>query len=154
VQGDIRMVDGGQTITGVMAQTPPVLGNIWPASPGTTTGICWPAGRHTYLNGSDMSLQIDFDQSHAFYERSERLGQYREYRFQHHLSVRSRNDVVWGLSYRVDANRFAGDGLVTLDPSRRTDLALWRFHTGRNYSYADPVADAGLEIRAQRLHRI
>src|SRR6185295_5846234 len=41
--------------------------------------------------------------------------------FQHHLSIGSRNDLVWGLSYRAAANRFVGNPSLALNPPQRVD---------------------------------
>ncbi len=82
---------------------------------------------HRYLNGSDMSLQIYFDQSHVFTNEANDWISIGNIDFQHHLSVGSRNDVVWGLGYRVDANRFAGSEVVTLNPLQRTDSLYGAF---------------------------
>ena len=91
---------------------------------GTTTGIFWRAGRIRIANGSDISLQAYFDQSHVFANGAHDWASIGNIDFQHHLRIGSRNDVVWGLSYRADANRFAGNSLVTLQPAAAHRLAL------------------------------
>ncbi len=90
-------------------------------------GICWRAGRIRYLNGSDISLQAYYDQSHVFANGANNWATIGNIDFQHHLRIASRNDVVWGLSYRANANRFSGNSLVTVNPLRRTDSLYGAF---------------------------
>jgi iron complex outermembrane receptor protein len=120
VQGEITIVDGGETVTAVVPQTPPVMGTFGPPV-GDDDGNLQARWTHTFLNGSDVSLQADYDQSHVFTNGANDWVSIGDIDFQHHLSVGHRNDIVWGLSYRVDANRFAGNSLVTLNPLERTD---------------------------------
>jgi iron complex outermembrane receptor protein len=120
VQGDIRLVDGGQTVTRVLLQVPPAMGTFSEPT-GDDEGDILARWTHTYLNGSDVSLQIYYDQSHVFTNGADDWASIGDIDFQHHLRIASRHDVVWGLSYRVDANRFAGNAVVTLNPLQRTD---------------------------------
>jgi iron complex outermembrane receptor protein len=120
VQGDVRLVDGGQTVTGVVLQAGPAMETFGEPTGDDDRNILarW---THTYLSGSDMSLQIYYDQSHVFTNGANDWASIGNIDFQHHLRIASRNDVVWGLSYRIDANRFAGSAVVTLNPLQRTD---------------------------------
>jgi iron complex outermembrane receptor protein len=120
VQGEIRLVDGGQTITGVTLHGAPAMATFGEPT-GDDDGNLLARWTHRYLNGSDMSLQIYYDQSHVFTNEANDWVSIGNIDFQHHLSVGSHNDVVWGLSYRVDANRFAGSDVITLNPLQRTD---------------------------------
>jgi iron complex outermembrane receptor protein len=119
VQGEVRLVGGGETLTSVLPQVPPVMGTYGQPISDDDGNIL---GRwtHTFLNGSDISLQAYFDKVHIFsYDQDrETIG---DIDFQHHLSLGSRNDIVWGLSYRASANRFRGDSLITLNPLQRID---------------------------------
>ena len=126
VQGEISLVDGGQTITGLLAQVPPVMGTFGQPV-GDDDGNLLARWTHTFLKGSDMSLQAYYDQSHVFTNGANNWTSIGDLDFQHHLSIGSRNDVVWGLSYRVDANRFGGNSLVTLNPLQRTDSLYGSF---------------------------
>ena len=126
VQGEIRMVDGGQTITGVILRTPPVAATFGQPL-GDDDGNLLARWTHGYLNGSDISLQVYYDQSHALGNGAHNWTSIGNLDFQHHLRIGSRNDIVWGLSYRADANRFSGDSLVTVNPLRRTDSLYGAF---------------------------
>ena len=126
VQGDIRLVDGGQTITGVVFQVPPITATFGQPV-GDDDGNLLARWTHRYLNGSDISLQAYYDQSHVFADGANNWTSIGNIDFQHHLRIASRNDVVWGLSYRADANRFSGTSLVTVNPVRRTDSLYGAF---------------------------
>jgi iron complex outermembrane receptor protein len=120
VEGEYRKVDGGETITGVLPQTLSAQGTYSQAL-GDHGGNVLARWTHTFAKGSDISLQAYFDKSDAFANGGHDYATIGDIDFQHHLSAGSRNDVVWGLSYRADANRFAGNNLVTLHPLDRTD---------------------------------
>lgn len=120
VQGEYQKVDGGETITGVLPQMLSVSGTY--AQPMWVEGgnvlARW---TRTFVKGSDISLQAYFDKSDTFASGAHDFVSVGNIDFQHHLSLGGRNDVVWGLSYRAAANRFAGNNLVTLHPLERTD---------------------------------
>jgi iron complex outermembrane recepter protein len=120
VQGEVRLVDGGETVTEVIPQVPSVMATFSQQT-GDDDGNLLARWTHRYLNGSDISLQAYYDQSHAFTNGADDWASIGNIDFQHHLRIASRNDVVWGLSYRIDANRFAGNAVVTLNPLQRTD---------------------------------
>jgi iron complex outermembrane recepter protein len=119
-QGGFHKVDGGETLTGVLPQMLSALGTY--AQPiGDAGGSVLARWTHTFAKGSDISLQAYFDRSDAYADGGHDFATIGNIDFQHHLRVGSRNDVVWGLSYRAAANRFAGNNLVTLHPLDRTD---------------------------------
>jgi iron complex outermembrane recepter protein len=120
VQGEYRRADGGETVTGVIPQMPAVTGTF--GTPiGDYGGNILGRWTHTFLNGSEVSLQAYFDKSHVFANEVHDFANIGNIDFQHHLSIGSRNDLVWGLSYRAAANRFAGNNSITLTPLQRTD---------------------------------
>lgn len=82
---------------------------------------------HTFVNGSDLSLQTYFDTSDVATNAAHDYANIGNVDFQHHLSLGRHNDVVWGLSYRADANRFVGNEVVTLHPLQRTDSLYGAF---------------------------
>jgi iron complex outermembrane recepter protein len=126
VQGDVRLVDGGQTNTGVVFQAPPVTATFGQPVE-DDDGNLLARWTHRYLNGSDISLQAYYDQSHVLADGANNWATIGNLDFQHHLRIASRNDVVWGLSYRVDANHFGENSLVAVNPSRRTDSLYGAF---------------------------
>ena len=120
VQGEYRHADGGETTTGVIPQTPTVMGTyVEPIS--DDGGNILGRWTHTFLNGSDVSLQAYFDKSQTSANGVQDFASIGDIDFQHHLSIGSRNDVVWGLSYRTAANRFVPNSVFTLNPLDRTD---------------------------------
>jgi iron complex outermembrane receptor protein len=120
VQGKYQQVDGGETLTGVLDRVPPVMGTF--PDPMADDGGNLPARwTHTFVHGSEVSLQAYFDQSHVAGNGVRDRESIGNIDFQHHLSIGSRNDVVWGLGYRAAANRFRGNRLTLLNPPQRTD---------------------------------
>ena len=58
---------------------------------------------HAYANGSESSLQVSTDYEHRRSQMEVNAKrQMTEMNFTHHLSLGSRNDVVWGLGYRLE----------------------------------------------------
>jgi len=126
VQGEVRLVDGGQTLTGVIFRVPPITATFGqPAR--DDDGNLLARWTHRFLNGSDISVQAYYDQSHVFVFGVNNWASIGNVDFQNHLRIGGRNDVVWGLSYRANANRFSGNSLVTLNPLERTDSLYGAF---------------------------
>ena len=106
------------------------------------------------FSNSDIALQVYFNRE----TRAESLGGGRlntfDFDFQHHLKLGERHDVIWGLSYRPRSVYVASTQQVFSGTRWRDDL-LGLLRPGRNHARAQQTgADGGLEIRAQRLHRI
>lgn len=120
VQGDVRLVDGGQTITGLFPQLPPVVATFGQPV-GDDDGNLLARWTHRYMNGSDVSVQAYYDQAHVFANGADNWTSIGNLDFQHHLRVAGRNDIVWGFGYRVAADRFSGNAVVTLNPLQRID---------------------------------
>ncbi len=120
VEGEYRKVDGGETISGVLPQLLSAQGT-YAQTVGDAGGNILARWTHKFAKGSDISVQAYFDKSDAFANGGHDFATIGDIDFQHHLSAGSRNDVVWGLGYRADANRFAGNNLVTLHPLERAD---------------------------------
>jgi len=82
---------------------------------------------HDFEDGSDMALQIYYD-----LVSGDELGiQLREQTFdidfQHHFRVGDRNDVIWGLGYRMVSAAFDDSFTVALDDDHRTDHLVSAF---------------------------
>jgi len=120
VQGDYRHVDGDETLTGVLPGLPLALGT-YTQPLGDDGGNILGRWTHTFLKGSDISLQAYYDRSSIFANGVHDFASVANFDFQHHLSIGSRHDVVWGLGYRTSGNRFAGNTLITTNPLQRTD---------------------------------
>jgi iron complex outermembrane recepter protein len=106
VQGDLMETGEGQTISVVFTNALPLMRTFNDA---VTVGEGNMLGRwnHTFLNGSDASLQIYYDRYDRHDEGVRETLDTVDFDFQHHLSVGNRNDVVWGAGYR-----FTSDGHI------------------------------------------
>ncbi len=119
-EGQVTLVDGGETVNGVISFAPPASGTFGQLV-SADDGNLLARWTHKFLNGSDMSLQAYYDQSHVSTNGASDWSSIGDLDFEHHFRAGSRNDVVWGLSYRVDANRFGPTATVGLNPLQRTD---------------------------------
>ena len=118
VEGDLFRSGAGQTVTTVFANALPLMATVNdPIS--NTTGNILGRWNHTLRNGSDTSLQMYYDYNHR-----NALGQYDEIHhkvdldFNHHIAFGPRNDVVWGLGYRFEADNMRPGYAVTFLPAR------------------------------------
>jgi iron complex outermembrane receptor protein len=118
VQGDFLKTDGGQTITTVFSNVlTETLDDVVTSTAGNALGR-W---THTLANGSQMSLQLYDDYSRHVEQGFVDAQNTVDLDFQDHLSLGSRNDVVWGLGARlIDSNYAAGYALSIL-PNHQVD---------------------------------
>jgi len=126
VQGDLFQSREGQTIDTLLSKDLPresILDDTITASGGNVLAR-W---NHTLLNGSSASLQVYYDG----YDRVERgLGEIRntvDVDFQHHWSLNSRHNVVWGGGYRVTSDSTTPGYAIRYSPARRTDSLFSAF---------------------------
>jgi iron complex outermembrane receptor protein len=82
---------------------------------------------HDFEDGSDMALQVYYD-----LVSGDELGiQLREQTFdvdfQHHFLIGDRNDIIWGLGYRLVGADFDDSFTVSLDDDHRTDHLVSAF---------------------------
>jgi iron complex outermembrane recepter protein len=120
VEGDLLGTSEGETIN-------VVLSNDLPQQPTfntrTTVGAGNLMGRwnRTLANNSDLSLQVYYDG----YSRHEEGGSEKRKTFdldlEHHITVGSRQDVVWGLGYRVTGDNLTPKYSKSFVPARKTD---------------------------------
>jgi iron complex outermembrane receptor protein len=77
---------------------------------------------HAFANGSDTSLKVYYDQ----FRRNDLIPDLErtvDLDFQHHLSVGSRQDVVWGFGYRAqDVSLPTGYAISAANPARTVSL--------------------------------
>lgn len=126
VQGDLLETREGQNLTAVVPAALP-LEETFTDRFGTSEGNVLARWNHTLENGSDTSLQIYDDHSSTFSLGSRDRQNTVDLDFQHHLSLGSRQDIVWGLGSRVaDLDMGPGYGIVYV-PSGRTDVLLSTF---------------------------
>ncbi len=122
VQGDVYQTGEGQTLTTVLSDHLPTVATFNdPVTVGS--GDLQARWTHTLQNGSDMSLNVYYNHvnrlDQAIVEKSDSF----DIDFQHHLAVNSRNDVVWGLGYRVtDDKMTSGYDTVWFPPQRIDNL--------------------------------
>ena len=148
VQGDLFGSEAGQTVTTVFSNALPLHGTLNdPLS--NTAGNILGRWNHTLTNGSDTSLQVFYDFSHrAAKAQVDETHHKVDLDFEHHIALGSRNDVVWGLGYRFEADDIRpGYGAQFLPPrSSRSlfsafiqdEIKLSRFR----------LVDARVEVRA------
>jgi iron complex outermembrane receptor protein len=119
VQGDLFHSHEGQTIDTLLMSGVPreaIFDDTITVGAGNVLGR-WD---HTLSNGS-TSLQVYYDG----YNRVERgLGEIRntvDVDFQHHLTLASRHNIVWGAGYRVTGDNTTAGYAVRYLPARSTD---------------------------------
>jgi iron complex outermembrane receptor protein len=120
VQGDLLRTNEGEILTTPFSDALPTshtLNSDVDVSGGDILGR-W---TRTFADGSDISVQAYYDQ----YDRLD-LGAHdnlstTQLDFQHHLTVGSRNDVVWGAGYRFTDDRFTPGYALSFLPGHPTD---------------------------------
>ena len=76
---------------------------------------------HTLSNGSDTSLQVYYDRYNRVERGSDEVRNTIDLDFQHHLTLGSRHDIVWGLGYRSTSDSITPGYAVRYEPDHRTD---------------------------------
>jgi iron complex outermembrane receptor protein len=122
VQGDVYQNAEGQTLTTVLSDHLPVLATFNdPITVGS--GDLQARWTHTLQNGSDTSLNVYYNHVNRYDQGFVQNLNSFDIDFQHHLAVNSRNDLVWGLGYRLtDENITAGYSIVWVPPQRTDSL--------------------------------
>jgi iron complex outermembrane receptor protein len=114
-QGEAYHLTTGDQI-GVPQATPPYTSthNIEQRTSGADLLARWD---QTLTATQDVSLQAYYDFA-ALTQTEVTLGQFRDIdlEFEHRLRALARNDITWGLGYRVTGNRLANTNLVSYDP--------------------------------------
>ena len=101
VQGDLMRTAGGENVYAIFPNIPLATNLNEPVT--NSVGDIMARWEHKFANGSQTSVQVYYDYVHRFGD--EGINQYyrtTDVEFQHHLSIGARNDVVWGLDYRVN----------------------------------------------------
>ena len=123
VQGDFIQTSEGETlVNAVFANQLPLQKTINDPI-ATDSGNLLARWSHKLANGSDTSLQIYFDR----YNRDQAGGHEAldnlDVDFQHHLTLGTRHDIVWGAGYRLTSDsEGAGFSRTYVPPSRSTNL--------------------------------
>ncbi|MEO8049215.1 MAG: TonB-dependent receptor [Acidobacteriota bacterium] len=123
VEGDLLTSAAGGTTTATFLESPPRQADVNRRLTNIAGDVL---GRwdHRLRNGAETSLQV-------YYNALRRDGQAGvnlsndtvDVEFKHHLAAGARNDIVWGLDYRVAADdiRPAASYALRLNPPARTD---------------------------------
>lgn len=80
---------------------------------------------HVYSPTSDSSLQIYYDQTNRQNVILDEIRYSADIDWQHRFWAGDRNEIVWGLGYRLLADRTKGSFAAFFDPSQRADN-LWQ----------------------------
>jgi iron complex outermembrane receptor protein len=126
VEGDLLETSEGETVSVVLANSLPQQATF---NSRTRVGAGNLLGRwnRSLSNSSDVSLQAYFDD----YDRHEEGGLEERHTFdldfQHHLAIGCRNDVVWGLGYRVTSDDLTAKYSKSFVPQQRTDNLFGTF---------------------------
>jgi iron complex outermembrane receptor protein len=122
VQGDFLETGEGQTINVVFANQLPLEG-IFNDAIAVGSGNLLARWNHTLAGGSSTSLQVYFDRDDRHDEGVHEGLNTLDIDFQHHLTLGSRHDIVWGAGYRVTSdNHTDGYGKAYVPLSRTNNL--------------------------------
>jgi iron complex outermembrane receptor protein len=122
VQGDFLQTGEGQTINVVFADRLPLQRTLNDAI-AVDSGNLLARWNHNLAGGSETSLQVYFDRYNRHDEGVHEALNTLDFDFQHHLSLGSRHDIVWGAGYRLTAdNHTDGYGKAYVPLSRTNSL--------------------------------
>jgi len=139
VQGDLFRAGEGQTVTTVFSNALPLHGTLNDPISNATSNIL---GRwnHTLTNGSDTSLLVVYDFNHRTAAgQVDETHHKAELDLSHHVALGYRNNVVWGLGYRFEADDIRpGYAMQILPP--RSSRSLFSAFIQDEIKLADSVA--------------
>jgi iron complex outermembrane recepter protein len=139
LQGDLFRAGAGQTITTVFSNALPLQGTLNDPISDAAGNIL---GRWNRIlkNGSDTSLQVFYDFNHRTDPaKVDETHHKADLDFNHHIALGSRNDVVWGLGYRFEADDIRpGYALQFLPP--RSNRSLFSAFIQDEIKLADSVS--------------
>jgi iron complex outermembrane receptor protein len=126
VQGDVSQLGAGQTIATLFSNNLPferVLNDK------VTAGASDILGRwnRALSNGSEMSLQVYYDRYNRLEAGLREIRDTEDVDFHQHVKFGGRNDIVWGLGYRITSDRIDPGYATSFNPARRTDNLLSTF---------------------------
>ena len=126
VEGDAYQSHEGQTVNSFLSLTPPFVATfnqLTRATGGSVLGR-W---NHKFSDRSDTSVQAYYDgisrDAFGLHEDRNTL----DFQFQHHLALGARQDIVWGLGYRLDSFYIRPSYAVSMNPPSRTDQLFSSF---------------------------
>ena len=119
LQGDVYDLDAGETLT-VPLPFPPMM-QTSDEDFDMTGGDLLGRWIHTTPGGSDLALQVYYEQT----LRQQAVLEVRRHTFdvdfQHRLEVHPRHELIWGAGYRYTSDDVPGSYALIVDPEDRTD---------------------------------
>lgn len=120
IQGDLMQAREGQTLTTVLSNQLPTIATFNDRI-SVDSGNLLTRWKHTLQNGSDFSLQFYYDRFNRVDQAIEEKLSTVDFDFQHHLTVGSWQDIVWGGGFRR-YNDVLGSGYdVVFTPRQKFD---------------------------------
>ena len=120
IQGDVFSAAEGQNVTAVLPASLPAVATF--NDPITVDSqdiqVRW---THTLEAGSETSLNVYYNRFNRLDQGVDEIAKSLDIDFQHHFAVNSRNDVVWGLGYRVTSDLLTSGYNISWSPAQRTD---------------------------------
>jgi iron complex outermembrane receptor protein len=119
VQGDLYQTGEGQTVTTVLSDHLPTVATFNDPVR-VNSGNLQARWNHTLQKGSDISVNLYFDHDKRLDQGLEEKSNTFDIDFLHHIAINSRNDLVWGLGYRVTNDAMTSGYSTAWFPTRRT----------------------------------
>jgi iron complex outermembrane receptor protein len=120
VEGDLLRTSEGETVNVVLANALPQQPTFNTRTRSAASDILTRWTR-TLANGSETSLQIYYDGYHRHEEGGVEDRNTFDLEFDHHLIAGSRNDIVWGLGYRLTKDNISPKYSKSFLPANKTD---------------------------------
>jgi iron complex outermembrane receptor protein len=119
VQGDLYQTAEGQELTTVLQNELPTIATFHDPI-AVHSGDLQARWAHTLQNGSEMTLNIYYNHVNRVDEMITEDTDTFDIDFQHHFTLNSRNDVVWGIGYRITGDSMTNGYDTVWSPPQRT----------------------------------
>lgn len=119
VQGDYYDGQAGQTTVVPIYAAP--FGDVRNEDADMAGGNLLARWRRTLGDDSDLALQLYYDWTKRDEIVLEQIHDTFDIDFQHRFPLGERQEILWGLGYRLIADHADGPQMLTLDPENRTD---------------------------------
>jgi iron complex outermembrane receptor protein len=119
MEGDFLRTEGADSLTSSLPNQALLQTSVDPVR--SSVGDLLARWNHTLPDAGEISLQAYFNYFDRFnfgLHQVERVG---DLDFQHHLRIKNRHDVVWGLGYRVGDSTIVGNEEIQILPEQRVD---------------------------------
>ena len=120
VQGDISDSLGGETTTGFASLTPPYQ-SVFNDTVTSRNGNILGRWKHVFSPRSETELQVYFDRLDGIVYGVHGIVNTEDFDFQHHLTLGSRNDLVWGLGFRAIQDNYTSSAAVSFSPPKESE---------------------------------